>query len=200
MVGITLGTGLPLRPADLLRPRASGSAGPAPGLVFALAIYDKITPGDAAGRPARGRHRLDHPDGEVGGIGGIQEKIAGAEDAGATVFLVPAANCGDLAGVRTDMTLVRVAHPAATPSTRSQTLGTPGGGARVPALLTPATRRTRTLTPIDRRPAPTEPAGGRAATRPDEQRDALVAALVDLERHVGAAGWDAAAAAVRAGR
>ena len=26
---------------------------------------------------------------------------------------------------------------------------------------------------------------------PDEQRDALVAALVDLERHVGAAGWDA---------
>ena len=45
----------------------------------------------------------------MGPIGGIQEKIAGAEKAGATVFLVPAANCDDLAGVRTDLTLIRVA-------------------------------------------------------------------------------------------
>ena len=54
-------------------------------------------------------HPTITPTGSVGGIGGIQEKIAAAEEAGATAFLVPAANCDDLDGVRTDVTLVRVA-------------------------------------------------------------------------------------------
>ena len=42
-------------------------------------------------------------------IGGIQEKIAAAQKAGATAFFVPANNCRDLEGVRTTMTLIKVA-------------------------------------------------------------------------------------------
>jgi PDZ domain-containing protein len=107
-IGITIGTGYSYGPRisyDL----GQRIGGPSAGLVFALAIYDKLTPGELlAGQLVAGTGTID-PDGTVGGIGGIQEKIAGAEQAGASTFLVPAPNCGDLAGVRTSMRLVRVA-------------------------------------------------------------------------------------------
>lgn len=107
-VGITVGTGYYYRPTisyDL----GQKIGGPSAGLVFALAIYDKTTPGELfAGQHVAGTGTID-PTGTVGAIGGIQEKIAGAQAAGATTFLVPAPNCGDLAGVRTSMRLVRVA-------------------------------------------------------------------------------------------
>ncbi|MFX4272940.1 YlbL family protein [Propionibacteriaceae bacterium Y1685] len=83
--------------------------GPSAGFVFSLAIYDKITPGELiAGRHVAGTGTID-AEGRIGAIGGIGEKIAAAEAAGATVFLVPAPNCPDLVGVRTSMQLVRVA-------------------------------------------------------------------------------------------
>ncbi len=107
-IGITLGTGYSYGPRisyDL----GQKIGGPSAGLVFALAIYDKLTPGELfAGQHVAGTGTID-PTGTVGGIGGIQEKIAGAEQAGATTFLVPAPNCADLAGVQTSMRLVRVA-------------------------------------------------------------------------------------------
>jgi PDZ domain-containing protein len=82
--------------------------GPSAGLVFALAIYDKLTPGELlAGRHVAGTGSIT-PAGDVGSIGGIQEKIAGAQKAGATAFLVPDENCADTAGVNTTMTLVKV--------------------------------------------------------------------------------------------
>ena len=34
----------------------------------------------------------------MGGIGGIQQKLVGAQDDGARLFLVPAANCAEVAG------------------------------------------------------------------------------------------------------
>ena len=65
--------------------------GPSAGLVFALAIYDKITDGPLLdGRHVAGTGTIT-PTGKVGAIGGIQEKIAAAEKAGATAFFVPAA-------------------------------------------------------------------------------------------------------------
>jgi PDZ domain-containing protein len=107
VVGITLGQGYRYQPRISFE-LGQRIGGPSAGLVFALAIYDKITTGELlAGRHVAGTGSIT-PDGEVGSIGGIQEKIAGAEDAGATVFLVPAGNCGDLVGVRTDLTLVKV--------------------------------------------------------------------------------------------
>ncbi|OYO19472.1 protease [Enemella dayhoffiae] len=83
--------------------------GPSAGLVFALGIYDRITPGDLMqGREVAGTGTIT-ASGSVGPIGGIQEKIAGAEEAGASVFIVPAANCRDLTGLQTRLNLIRAA-------------------------------------------------------------------------------------------
>jgi PDZ domain-containing protein len=82
--------------------------GPSAGLVFAVALYDQITPEDLLrARSVAGTGDID-ADGRVGPIGGLQQKIASAEGVGATVFLVPAGNCRDLAGLRTSLELIRV--------------------------------------------------------------------------------------------
>ena len=107
VVGITLGTGYDYQP-EISFDLGRQIGGPSAGLVFALAIYDKITEGPLlAGRHVAATGTIT-PNGQVGRIGAIQQKVAGAEKAGATDFLVPAANCGDLAGLRTDVNLIRV--------------------------------------------------------------------------------------------
>lgn len=71
--------------------------GPSAGLMFALGIVDKLTPGDlTGGRFIAGTGEIA-VNGAVGPIGGIQQKMAGARASGATVFLTPAANCPDTA-------------------------------------------------------------------------------------------------------
>ncbi len=71
--------------------------GPSGGLMFSLAVYDKLTRVDvAAGRVVAGTGTIN-AQGEVGSIGGIQEKIAAATRDHATMFLMPAANCADVA-------------------------------------------------------------------------------------------------------
>ena len=87
VVGITLGKGYHYAP-EISFDLGQRIGGPSAGLVFALAIYDKITPGRAArGRtsPARARSlrratwgRRRHPG-----------EDPSAEKAGATAFLVP---------------------------------------------------------------------------------------------------------------
>ena len=58
--------------------------GPSAGLVFALGIYDKITAGELlAGRDVAGTGTIT-PSGDVGSIGGVRQKLASAERAGAT--------------------------------------------------------------------------------------------------------------------
>jgi Lon-like protease len=84
--------------------------GPSAGLMFALGIVDKLTPGGnlTGGRFIAGTGEIS-ADGTVSPIGGIQQKMAGARSAGATVFLSPAANCSDaLAAVPAGMRLVKV--------------------------------------------------------------------------------------------
>jgi PDZ domain-containing protein len=67
--------------------------GPSAGLMFALGLVDKLTPGDlTGGRSIAGTGTIDD-SGAVGPIGGIQQKVVAASRAGATVFLVPAADC-----------------------------------------------------------------------------------------------------------
>ncbi len=106
VVGITVGTGYQYTP-DISFDLGEDIGGPSAGLVFSLAIYDKITPGQLLdGRHVAGTGTID-ADGTVGPIGGIQEKIAGAQKDGASVFLVPADNCEDLTGVKTKMTLIK---------------------------------------------------------------------------------------------
>jgi PDZ domain-containing protein len=67
--------------------------GPSAGLMFSLAVVDKLTNGNLAGSKFVAGTGTIKPDGEVGRIGGIAHKMSAARDAGATVFLVPAENC-----------------------------------------------------------------------------------------------------------
>jgi PDZ domain-containing protein len=128
-VGITVGPGYDYAPQITFDLDKIG--GPSAGLIFALAIYDKITAGPLlTGRHVAGTGTIT-ADGAVGAIGGVQEKIAAAESADAEAFLVPAANCGDLAGVSTDLTLIAVAT-LADGVAAVRTLGEPGGAERVP--------------------------------------------------------------------
>jgi PDZ domain-containing protein len=67
--------------------------GPSAGLMFSLAVVDKLTTGNLAGSKFVAGTGTIKPDGTIGRIGGIVHKMTAARDAGATVFLVPAENC-----------------------------------------------------------------------------------------------------------
>jgi PDZ domain-containing protein len=84
--------------------------GPSAGLMFALAVVDKLTPGAlTGGRFVAGTGTITQ-DGRVGPIGGIPFKMRAARDAGATAFLVPADNCAEAAANAPDgLQLLRVA-------------------------------------------------------------------------------------------
>ncbi|MFJ3932328.1 MULTISPECIES: PDZ domain-containing protein [unclassified Streptomyces] len=83
--------------------------GPSAGLMFALGIVDKLTPGDLTGGEfVAGTGTIDEA-GEVGPIGGIEMKLVGARNAGAEYFLTPSANCATAASDTPEgLTLVKV--------------------------------------------------------------------------------------------
>jgi PDZ domain-containing protein len=73
--------------------------GPSAGLLFSLGIIDKLdgdgSGGDlAGGRVIAGTGTID-ADGKVGAVGGVSLKTQAARRDGATVFLVPKAECSD---------------------------------------------------------------------------------------------------------
>jgi PDZ domain-containing protein len=77
---------------------AGSIGGPSAGLMFSLGIYDKLTPGPlAGGRQIAGTGTIDD-QGQVGPIGGIRQKLAGARADGAQYFLAPADNCDEVVG------------------------------------------------------------------------------------------------------
>lgn len=83
--------------------------GPSAGLMFALAIVDKLTPGPLPGGTFVAGTGEINTDGRVDPIGGIPFKMIRARDAGATIFLVPAQNCAEAAQQTPDgLRLVRV--------------------------------------------------------------------------------------------
>ena len=75
-----------------------GIGGPSAGTMFALGIIDRLTPQDEAnGQVIAGTGTID-VIGDVGPIGGIRQKLAGAHRAGARWFLAPADNCAEVVG------------------------------------------------------------------------------------------------------
>ncbi|WP_418062583.1 PDZ domain-containing protein [Pimelobacter simplex] len=105
-IGVSLGVGyeFPFQINLRVDPTVGG---PSAGLMFSLAIYDTLTPGSlTGGATVAGTGELA-PDGQVGPIGGIQQKIAGAEAAGAKLFFVPKDNCSDVQGLDPDLRLVK---------------------------------------------------------------------------------------------
>lgn len=72
--------------------------GPSAGLMFALGIIEKAGGVNVTGgRFIAGTGTIDRT-GKVGEIGGIQLKMIAARRKGATVFLAPASNCGEVHG------------------------------------------------------------------------------------------------------
>jgi PDZ domain-containing protein len=90
--------------------RTGSVGGPSAGLMFSLAIYDALTPGElTGGKRIAGTGTMDD-DGTVGPIGGIRQKLLGARRAGADFFLAPADNCAEVKGnVPDGLRVVRVA-------------------------------------------------------------------------------------------
>jgi PDZ domain-containing protein len=66
--------------------------GPSAGMMYTLAVMEVLTPADLThGTVVAGTGTIDSA-GNVGGIGGVRQKVVAAEAAGAAVMLVPAAN------------------------------------------------------------------------------------------------------------
>jgi PDZ domain-containing protein len=83
--------------------------GPSAGLIFSLAIVDRLSGDDlAAGKTIAGTGEID-VKGNVGPIGGITFKLTAAAEDGAKTFLVPADNCAEAkADPPPDLQLIKV--------------------------------------------------------------------------------------------
>jgi len=107
-IGIQLGPGFTF-PFDVSVDIGDNIGGPSAGLMFSLAIFDTLTPGSLSGGEVVAGSGTINAEGQAGPIGGVQQKIAGAQDAGAELFMVAADNCSETIGLDTgDMRLVRV--------------------------------------------------------------------------------------------
>ena len=85
-------------------------AGPSAGLMFALTLYDQLTPDDlTGGRTIAGTGTIDC-DGGVGAIGGVEQKVAGAEEKGAEVFLSPVGNAEAARDAADDIEVVAISN------------------------------------------------------------------------------------------
>lgn len=83
--------------------------GPSAGMMFSLAVVDKLSPGELnGGRFVAGTGTIGE-DGSVGPIGGIVHKVAAAEEIGAEAFLAPSANCAEaVSRDHGDLTVLKV--------------------------------------------------------------------------------------------
>ena len=78
---------------DIQLPSSIG--GPSAGMMFALAIYDVLTPGSLTGGEEIAGSGEISPAGIVGPIGGIGQKLPAAQRDGAKIFLVAEENCAE---------------------------------------------------------------------------------------------------------
>lgn len=67
--------------------------GPSAGMMFALGIMDRLSPeGLTGGHRVAGTGTIT-PDGTVGGVSGVEQKMVSADQQGAEYFLVPGESC-----------------------------------------------------------------------------------------------------------
>jgi PDZ domain-containing protein len=94
VVGVVVGVGynFPFRVSVDI---SNNIGGPSAGLMFSLAIYDTLTRGSLTGGAVVAGTGTISANGSVGPIGGIQQKIVAAADAGAKLFFVPPGNCAE---------------------------------------------------------------------------------------------------------
>jgi Lon-like protease len=109
MIGIVVGE--LTEPPFPVSIEAGNIGGPSAGMMHTLAIIDTLTPGELTkGHVIAGTGTIQD-DGTVGAIGGIRQKVVGAEAAGAEYMLVPEDNyAAALTAERDHMELVSVAN------------------------------------------------------------------------------------------
>jgi PDZ domain-containing protein len=109
MVGANVETdGFELETPIQVSVEAGAVIGPSAGLMFALGIYDALTPGQLGGSlPVAGTGTLGM-DGRVGPIDGIRQKVIGAERGGYQVFVAPAENAADARRAASSIKVVSV--------------------------------------------------------------------------------------------
>lgn len=107
VVGINVGTGYLYSPRVVYRIDPT-VVGPSGGLILSLAVYDKLTDTNLFGEGVIAGSGTIDSAGKVGSVGGIREKVKGAERDGASVFLVPEANCAAIGDLETDVRIVPV--------------------------------------------------------------------------------------------
>ena len=84
------------------------TGGPSGGLIFALGIVEKLNKAQLVnGRLIAGTGTINKL-GDVGPIGGIEDKLIGAKRAGATLFIAPIDNCIDIANIPSGLQIVAV--------------------------------------------------------------------------------------------
>ncbi|MGH3498943.1 MAG: YlbL family protein [Nocardioidaceae bacterium] len=96
---------LPFQVRNNLGPNIGG---PSAGTMFALAIYDKLTPGALTGGNVVAGTGEITDSGQVQPIGGIAQKIVGAQRAGVTIFLAPKANCAEALGADVNFSKIKL--------------------------------------------------------------------------------------------
>lgn len=108
LVGFTPVPGYDL-PVDIQIGIDERIGGPSAGMIFAVAIYDTLTPGALLdGQHIAGTGEIT-AEGEINPIGGIQQKIAAASEKGAELFLAPQENCDEVVGANNgDMRVVPI--------------------------------------------------------------------------------------------
>ena len=104
-------TALPVELASKLNVKLNlvSVSGPSGGLMFALGIIDKATPGSLTGGKKIAGTGTISANGQVGPIGGIDFKMISAARAGDRYFLAPRENCDDVVGhIPTDLNVFAV--------------------------------------------------------------------------------------------
>lgn len=89
-------------PVDISIDVPGAIGGSSAGLVFALGIVDTLTRDELLDGAAVAGTGEIAPDGRVGAVSGVQQKVAAARDAGASLFLAPSANCSSVSGANPD--------------------------------------------------------------------------------------------------
>ena len=88
-IGITLTDHTEVSSNDKVKFSTQGVGGPSAGLMFTLSIYDQLNKDNLLkGRMIAGTGTIE-PDGSVGDIGGVSQKVISADKSGAEIFFVP---------------------------------------------------------------------------------------------------------------
>jgi Lon-like protease len=109
--GVTLEDGFRYRLPATVSINTSYIGGPSAGLAMTLTVINKLSHGSLSGGRVVAVTGTMSPNGQVGAVGGVEEKAVAAHDSGATYFIVPDGD-GNVAAARAadqpDLTILPV--------------------------------------------------------------------------------------------